>query len=124
MERARLIDYQGKQIFFQDFSNVTDQEELLRILAAASAFAAALTTASTGKTLRILTDVSESSFSPPIIDALREMAKYNKPYVLASAIIGVNAIKRVVFRVLILVTGRDISVFQSREQALDWLVRQ
>ena len=57
-----------------------------------------------------------SSFSPALVDGLKEMA----PHVAASAVVGVNTLRRLMFRTITLFSGRAIAAFETREQALDW----
>ena len=49
---------------------------------------------------------------------------HNRPYVKYGTIIGVDGIKRIMFNVVLKITGRDMSIFFSKEQAIAWLLKQ
>jgi hypothetical protein len=46
------------------------------------------------------------------------------PHIRASAATGVSGIKRVVFQSLLRIIGREIKLFETAEEALDWLAQQ
>jgi HEAT repeat protein len=70
----------------------------------------------------VLTDVTGSNFSQAAIESLKDLVQHNKPYVKASALVGLSALTRVVFRALLALTRRDIRVFESRAQAIAYLL--
>jgi hypothetical protein len=93
---------------------------------AAEAFAAiAVAKSAIGKTppfsLRVLTDVTGSKMSLPIIAALQELARANAPHVTKSAVAGLSLPHRVALRQIRRLTGRDIRDFASRNDALAYL---
>jgi hypothetical protein len=119
-ERARLITHAGKPIVLQDFSGVSDTGEALRAIAAAGAF---MERQPKGSVL-VLTDVTGSRFDEKIVDAMKQLAQHHKPWVRHSALVGLTPIMRIVYRVVVSFTRRHIHVATSRDEALDWLVRQ
>ena len=125
MSGSRFIEHGNKQILLQDFSNLTDVDEGLRVVAAARGFVAALA-ARPGPPpqLLVLTTVANSPFNPGLVEALKEIAVHHKPYVRASAIVGLTAVTRLMHRIVTMFSGRVIRAFETREQALDWLVQQ
>jgi len=73
------------------------------------------------RSLRVLTDVSGSKMSLPVIAAMQELARANAPHVTKSAIVGLSLPHRVALRQIRRLTGRDIRDFASREAALAYL---
>ncbi len=114
IERVRTIEH---GIVLLDFSYVTDAdaerhraEEARRLISAQPV----------GQAL-VLTDVTGSTFDQRTIEDLRKLVEANRPYVKASALVGLSAITRVVFRALMALTRRDIKTFETRAQAIEYL---
>ena len=70
----------------------------------------------------VLTDVSGSNFDQRAIEDLRKLVEANRPYVMASALVGLSALTRVIFRALMALTRRNIQAFATRAQAIAYLV--
>jgi hypothetical protein len=58
------------------------------------------------------------------VDALKKLAAHNKPFVKASALVGLSPLTRVVFRAVIALTRRDIRAFATRDEAIAYLSSQ
>ncbi|MBI4726562.1 hypothetical protein HY768_04970 [candidate division TA06 bacterium] len=71
-----------------------------------------------------MTDVTRAHYTTQTVDTMKEFSQAVTPYVLASAAVGVSGIKRIVLQSLVRLSGRDIRMFDDREQALDWLAGQ
>jgi hypothetical protein len=115
--RVRIIE---RGIVLQDFSNFTDAETALDAFREARAF---MQQRPRTASLLVLTDVSNSTFNQQVIDDIRALAEHNKPWVRASALYGLTALMRIVLRALIALTRRDIRVFDTREAAIEYLLR-
>jgi hypothetical protein len=113
--RVRLIEH---GIVLQDFSNITDPHAALSALAEARSF---MKQRPRTLSVLLLTDVTGSSFNQRVVDEFRELAVHHKPWVKASAIFGLTAIMRVIFRAIMALTRRDVRVFETREQAMNYL---
>ena len=125
MPGPSFIVHFGKQILLQDFSNVLDPDEALRTIATTRGFVSELA-AKKGfvPELLVLTTVEGSAFDPRVVSAIKDLATHHTPYVRASAIIGLNPLTRVILRLVTMVSGRSVQPFETRQQALDWLVQQ
>lgn len=125
MQSSRFIEHDGKQILLQDFSHVLEMESALAAVAEARRFVQELSAASGSKLeLLILTDVEGSNFDSHVIDAIKELAVHHRPHARASAVIGLTPLKRVVLRLIVIFSQRKVAPFETREQALGWLVAQ
>ncbi len=71
-----------------------------------------------------LVNVSQVSVNGPLLAKLRQNVKRNNPYVLATAVIGLNAFTKVMLDTLIAFTGRKIVALDSYEEARLWLWHQ
>jgi hypothetical protein len=114
-DRVRLIEH---GIVLLDFSNIKEPDKELHHSTAAKAL---ISSQPRGQAL-VLTDVTGSNFSQASIESLKDLVQHNKPYVLARALVGLSALTRVVFRAVITLTRRDIRVFESRKEAISFLV--
>jgi hypothetical protein len=117
MNRVRLIEH---GIVLQDFSAIPDEAGALALIQEARLF---METRPRDRSALILTDVTNSNFNQTVVDAMRALAEHHKPWVRASAVYGLTALMRVIVRALSALAGRDIKVFDSREAAIDYLVR-
>jgi|SRR5579884_1485267 len=100
-----------------DFAGIRETDEALEAIADAKRRIAEQPPFS----LRVLTDVSNSIMSLPIIIAMQDLARANAPYVTKSAIFGLSLPHRVALRQIRRLTGRDIREFTSKDEALEYL---
>lgn len=120
MERTRFVDHGGTRILLIDFSGLREPAEIFAQIERTEAVVAR----QPPKSLRVLTDVSDARYNSEVIQALKGLMKHDEPYVRASAVVGVDGIKRAVLSTLILFSKRRLEAFDTREQAMDWLAAQ
>lgn len=120
MEKIGFIDHKGKKILLYDFSYTKKSDDVVGLIKQAGTIAKK----QPPKSILVLTDVTEAHYSVETTQALKELAKENTPYVKASAVTGVTGLKKVIFDAILKFSGRDIKLFSSREEALDWLAAQ
>jgi hypothetical protein len=113
--RIRIIEH---GIVLQDFSNIVEVETALTVVQQARVFMQSRPR--DGSTL-ILTNVTNSTFNQEVVDALRSMAEHHKPWVRASAIYGLTPLMRIILRATIALTGREIRVFETPAEGMDYL---
>ena len=116
-DRLRIIEH---GIVLQDFTGVTDTAEALQLIARARAF---IERQPRGSTL-VLTDVAGSRFNQKVIDAMKELAEHHKPWIKASALVGLTPLMSIVFRMVVALTRREIRVCGSRLEAMAYLKAQ
>ncbi len=119
-ERTRWVEHKGVRILFYDFSGLEDTEEGLRVIAASKG----RTGEQALQSVRTLVDVKGSRFDARILRALQDLARANKPYVLASAVVGVSGLQRVILAAVSRVTRRKFATFDAVDAAKDWLAEQ
>lgn len=116
--RVRFILHKQRRVLLYDFTNLSDMDGALELIDYARMVAAQ----QADQSLYTLTDISDSHYDRKVTAALQELAKHNKPYVIAGAAVGVSGLAKVVFRSILAFSGRsNIKVFDSRDEALDWL---
>jgi hypothetical protein len=115
-ERIRFIDHQGKKILLVDFSNCPayEVEEIARSVPDY------ITVQPRGSVL-VLTDFSGAEFDRNALRAMKETAVFDKPFVKKSALIGTEDLPASFYDELKSYSRRDLLIFKTREEALDWL---
>ena len=114
-ERVRVIEH---GIVLQDFSRVSEPALALPIIAEAVRF---METQPRGEALT-LTDVTGSNFNDEVISAIKALAEHHRPWVRASAIVGLTPLMRIIYRAVVAITRREIRVCDSRAEAIAYLL--
>lgn len=119
MERVKFIKHEWKQILLLDFSNGS-VDEVIKAIAKASDTIRLQPKSS----LLILTDVTNARYNLEVVEKLKDFTSANTPYVRASAVVGLDGLKKIVYNAVIMFSKRRISVFEDIEKAKDWLIKQ
>jgi len=119
MERVYFSQHKGKKFLYVDMSNCDIKEFLSTIPKAKE-----LVKKQPEKSVLVFTDVTDAHYNSEVTDALKDYTKSNKPYVIASAVLGVNGLKQVIFNGIMRFTGRRLVMFDTKDQALNWLIEQ
>jgi hypothetical protein len=120
MERVYFKEHNGVQILMLDLTDSRDVQENIAGFEQAEQIIVKLP----ARSVRLLTNVTHAHYSSEAVDRMKQFSKTVTPQMLASAAVGVGGIKRIIVQSLIRLTGRDIRMFDSAEQALDWLAAQ
>lgn len=118
--RTTFTTHEGVRICVLDFSSITAEAEALPAIAEARAIIGREPAAS----VYTLTDVTGSRVTSTIRNALHELTKANKPYVVAGAVVGVTAIQSVILRGIVQLTGRRLVAKSTRAEAMEWLANE
>lgn len=117
----QIITHKGRQLVLLDFTNVTHPPEgLERIRRAKAWFARQPPNAS----LRVCSDATGSRYDAAILEALKDLAAHNVPYVGVAAVVVPTTVHRVAVNVASLFSKRKFTAFSTRDPALDWLAAQ
>jgi len=121
-DRLRFITHQGKQILLIDASNCSAGEVEMIFRAVPDV----VMTRPKGSVL-VLSDVNGASFDPEATRVMKETAVFDKPYVKKSAWTGKAKVPPMFAENLLenmsKFARREFPVFESREEALAWLVK-
>ena len=120
MERTRFIEHKGKQILLLDYAGVRDPDEALRSIEHSKHVVASQPASS----LLVMTVVRDARYNAAVLQAMKELASHNEPYVRHSAVVGMSGLHRIAYQAVILFSKRNIKVFDQEAEALDWLVTQ
>ena len=118
MAGVQFIEYRGIEILYIDFSYSTSHEEILDIMQETKRLIATRPPAS----VLTLTNITEAFFDREISQALKDLAAYNKPYVKAGAVIGLTAVRRIIYNAVMFFSKRHLEIFDDLESAKEWLL--
>ena len=119
-DRIRFVDYKDKKILLEDFSNIQDEDELINLIKAAGEIVQSQPRAS----VLVLVDMTNARYSPGVTQESKQVAAKNTPYIHASSMVGVRGLMDIIIKAINTFTGRQLMVFQTREQAMEWLIKQ
>lgn len=104
-----------------DLSHSVDHAETL----AAVARAREMSSAHAPTLIFTLTDVTGIRYNTAIVQAIRELAEHNKPYVAFGAVVGLTPMLRTIYELARRASKRtNLQTFDTREAALAWLATQ
>ena len=119
MGRVQMVAHKGKQIVYLDFSGCK-VAELHPIIEEAKRMIAS----QPKESALVLSNVTDTEISRDTSALMKDFTTHNKPYVKASAIIGVDGLKKIIYNAVQAVSGRHISSFATLDLAKDWLISQ
>jgi hypothetical protein len=117
VERLRFIKHKGQTIFLIDFSHCPAKEILLLL----DQVRAHVARHEPGSVLT-LADVHEAKIDKVVATKIKEVLVLDRPYVKKSAWVGTESLPHVFYENFKSFSQRDIPVFKTREEAMDWLV--
>jgi hypothetical protein len=120
MDRTLFIEHRGHRILFFDYSGVSDPVVAVEEVAKSKTLVAQQPEHS----LLTLVYVKDSRFTSEVIQALKDLAAHNKPFVRAGAVVGMSGLHRIVYQAVMMFSKRKLAVFEELEPAKDWLVEQ
>jgi hypothetical protein len=120
MNRVEFIVHKGVRILDLDLRGSKDINQSI----AAFQLAQKLATQEPLKSLHLLTDVTDAHYTSEGVAVMKEFSKATTPHMKASAAVGVSGLKKIIVQSLMKLAGRDIKLFDTREEALDWLAGQ
>jgi hypothetical protein len=120
MERTRFIEHQGHRILLLDYSGVQSGDAAFAAIQRSKEVVAMQPPGS----LLVMTLVRDARYNAAVLQAIKELAAHNAPYVKASAVVGMGGLHRIAYQAVILFSRRKIQTFDAEAPALDWLVQQ
>jgi hypothetical protein len=118
-ERVRFIKHKGQDILVIDFSNCSSKEMLLLldlVLASVKRHAPG--------SLLTLADFTGTHIDKKVAERAKEVLVLDRPYVKKSAWVGTQNLPHVFYENFKSFSQRDFPIFATREEAMDWLVKE
>jgi hypothetical protein len=116
--RVKFIEHLGKRILFINYSECdiatmkTVTEEMHRIISNEPL-----------NSVLTLNDVTGTSFDTESVALLKSKVAANAPYVKRAAVIGITGLQALIYEAVQKFSQRNIPLFATRQEALDWLVK-
>ena len=118
-DRIRFITHEGKRILFVDCSHCTAEE-----LEKMSQLVPSYVSAEPKGSLLLLADFTGAQFDRNAIELMKQGTVYDRPYIKRSAWFGTDTLPHVFYEHLKNFSQRDLPIFKTKEEALDWLVKE
>ncbi|MGO9123623.1 MAG: hypothetical protein ACLP6G_01915 [Terriglobales bacterium] len=118
-DRIRFITHQGKQILLVDCSHCSI-DELEKI----SSLVPSYVTAEPKGSVLLLADFTGTPFDRNVVERLKQNTVFDRPYLKRSAWVGADALPHVFYEHLKTFSQRQLPTFKTRDEALDWLVKE
>jgi hypothetical protein len=116
-ERLHFIKHKGHAIFVIDLSHCTAKEMLLL----ADLIQADVSRHAPGSMLT-LADFTGAQFDKDVATRIKEVLARDRPFVKKSAWIGTETLPHVFYEHFKSFSQRELPTFQTRDEAMDWLV--
>jgi hypothetical protein len=118
-ERIRYISHKGKQILLVDITNCS-AEEMMKLAQIVPSYLADEPPSS----VLLLADFSGSKFDKAAFETLKQATVLDRPHLKRSAWVGTDALPKVFYENLKAFSQRDLPIFNTREEALEFLVTE
>ena len=118
-DRIHFIEHKGKQILLLDFSHASIQQmqlllEHVRITVARHARESVVT----------LADYHGAEIDHAVATKIKEVLTLDRPFVKKTAWVGTEGIPHAFMENFHIFSRREIVTFETREEAMDWLVAE
>ncbi len=115
--RVSFIEHRGRRVLFVNYAGCDVPmlkavvEEMHRVISAEPQ-----------NSVLTLNDVTGTGFDTESISILKSRVAANAPFVRRAAVIGIAGLQGLIYEAVQKFTRRNIPLFASKEEALDWLV--
>lgn len=114
MRQPELIKEGSKTIVYLDFSGLKNKEEIINQI---DVFAKYIRS-KPAKSQITLTNLENMYFNTEIYNLFVKYVKDNNPYIMASAVVGMKGLMQIFYRGFIVITGRNVKVCNSKDEAI------
>jgi hypothetical protein len=118
-ERLRFIKHKGHAIYLIDFTNCPAKEMLLLL----DQIRADIARHALGSVLT-LAEFTGAQIDKTVATRVKEILVLDRPYVKRSAWVGTESLPHVFYEHFKSFSQRDLPLFKTREEAMDWLVQE
>ncbi|HQU35421.1 MAG TPA: hypothetical protein PLR65_02430 [Anaerolineales bacterium] len=119
--RSEWIEYNGKKIFYQDFSQLFYNSAAVK---AELAEVQEIVKAQPQNSVLVLTDMRDTNVDAELLPAMNAASAATKAYGKKTAVLGVTGIKQKLADLLTMITGQPLKYFDDIESAKRWLTQE
>jgi hypothetical protein len=116
--RVRFIEHQGKRVLFINYSHCD-----VAMLKAVAEEGHRVIAREQPNSVLTLNDVTGTTFDKASVAVLQNKVAANAPYVRRAAVIGIHGLQRLIYEGVQTFTRRRLPLFETRQEALNWLVK-
>lgn len=116
-DRIHFIEHEGKQILLVDASQVSAQQMLLLL-----EYVQVLVAKHARESVLILADLTGAKIDRTVATRIKEVLTLDRPFVKKTAWVGAENIPHALMESFHSFSQREIVLFKTREEAMDWLV--
>ena len=116
-DRVGFIAHKGKRVLLIDFTNCTPEE-----VKSIADDAREIITVQPQDSVLVLADFTGAQFSREAVTRIKEVTTYDRPYVKRAAWVHTESLPKVFYNAIKTFSRREFPTFESREQALEFLV--
>ena len=116
-DRVRFITHQGRRILLVDFTGCTPIQ-----VAIICDLVPSYVTSEPRDSVLILADFSDAQIDRDAVEHLKKAMVYDRPHIKRSAWTGATGFPKAFYENVKAFTVRDLPIFQTRDQALNYLV--
>ena len=122
MSSVKFTEHQGGKVLIVDFSDSSDVHSVMKTVEDTITLVAATNQPAS---LLGLIDLSGVRLTKELLAAIKRMAAHNRPYMKFVAIVGLRGVRAIMLRLMLRLRKRtNHKLLRSRQEALDWLVKQ
>ena len=118
---AQFIEHKGKFIYYVDYSNIKTNDEFMAVIKQSNAFREKVK-ADGKKDLLMLVDVSGSFVYGEVLTEIKKAGKLTKEITAKEAVVGISGGKKILLKIVQSFTHMNLKVFDTIEEAKDWLI--
>jgi len=119
--KSKWIEFNGKQVFYQDFSNYFFNEKAM--IEELREVQNLVMSQPEGSVL-VLSNFSNTEITANIMPLLNESSSKTKAYVRKTAVLGITGVKRTLGDLLSKITGQPLMYFNTELEAKEWLTKE
>jgi hypothetical protein len=119
MQRVRFINHKDRRILLIDYSNLTDESELIEMIEQREF----VVDSQPRNSVLMVINVTGAKFSKEVLTRAKEANVYDLPYVRRSAMVGVADQQKAAVDAVSMFAKKQWEMFDTLDQALDWIVQ-
>jgi len=116
--RVRFIERAGRRVLFIDYSHCD-----VAMLKAVAEEGHRVIAQEQPNSVLTLNDVSGTTFDKESVAVLQAKVAANAPYVRRAAVVGISGLQRLIYEGVQAFSRRRIPNFETRQEAMTWLVQ-
>lgn len=118
--KSKWIEFNGKKILYQDFSNnffnekavMSELKEVQEVVISQP-----------DNSVLVLSDFSNTEITSNLMPLLNESSNKTKAHVRKTAVLGIAGVKRTLGDLLSRITGQALMYFNNETEAKEWLIK-